>query len=189
MDHPEIVAGRSCGTCTLCCKVLKITELQKPKGVWCRHCKPGDGCGIYDTKPNECSQFYCLFLLDNRLGDAWKPSRSKIVLVTEFEQNRVAAHVDPAFPGRWREEPYYSTLKRWAVDAAPHQGQVVVTINMRSIVILPTEDVDLGIVGEDELIVTGETRTPSGIRLRAFKIHRDDPLAAKVIGHVPKVGE
>ena len=43
--------------------------------------------------------------------------------------------------------------------------------------IFPDRDVDLGIVGDDELIITGERRTPSGVRLEAYKMHKDDPRA------------
>jgi len=56
--------------------------------------------------------------------------------------------------------------------------RVVVRAGRRAIVILSHEDVDLGIVGDDELIVTGETKTPFGPKLRALKIKRDDPRGA-----------
>ena len=46
--------GRQCGDCSMCCKVLPITrttELQKPAGAWCKHCRPSKGgCGIYETQ-------------------------------------------------------------------------------------------------------------------------------------------
>jgi hypothetical protein len=45
--------------------------------------------------------------------------------------------------------------------------------------ILPDREVDLGIVAEDELIITGERPTPLGVKLEAFKIHKDDPRAQK----------
>ena len=42
---------RTCGDCTLCCKVMAIEELAKPVGTWCPHCKPGRGCRIYPDRP------------------------------------------------------------------------------------------------------------------------------------------
>jgi hypothetical protein len=114
------------------------------------------------------------------LGDEWKPSHCKIVLVAELDGNRIAAHVDPQRPDAWRREPYYSQLKQWAEMAAPHRGQVVACIGRRMYMILPDREVDLGIVGEDELIITGERTTPFGVRLEAFKIHKDDPRAQKL---------
>jgi len=59
VSHPP---PRSCGTCTLCCKVLAVDELKKPHGKWCAHCKTGQGCGIYDTRPAECRDFRCTWL-------------------------------------------------------------------------------------------------------------------------------
>ena len=41
-----LVQGRQCGTCTLCCKLLGIKEINKPDWTWRTHCKPGRGCEI-----------------------------------------------------------------------------------------------------------------------------------------------
>ena len=46
-----VVPGRACGTCSLCCKVLSVFELAKPAGKWCTHCRPGNGCDVYATRP------------------------------------------------------------------------------------------------------------------------------------------
>lgn len=172
-----IIPGRSCGTCTLCCKVLSITELKKPQGVWCVHCKPGHGCKIYPDHPTECRNFYCGYLTQAELGTEWKPDRSKIVLVAELEGNRITAYTDPQRPDAWRREPYYSELKRWAEAAAPYRGQIVAATGRHMYMILPNKDVDLGIIGDDDLIVTGERTTPFGVELDAFTIKKDDPRA------------
>src|SRR4051812_2580631 len=92
--HDPTVPNRSCGDCTLCCKVLKITALEKPQGIWCNHCNPRAGCTIYGDRPEECRTFFCGYLTNPDLGDEWKPNRSKIVLVAELDGNRIAAHVD-----------------------------------------------------------------------------------------------
>jgi hypothetical protein len=109
------------------------------------------------------------------LSDGWWPAKSKIVLVSELDGNRIAAHLDPGRPHAWRDEPYYSELKQWSRDAAPAMGQVVVCIGNRAIVILPDRDVDLGPVADDERIVTVERRTPIGVTLDAMKLKHDDP--------------
>jgi hypothetical protein len=36
----QVVLSRKCGSCTLCCKVMSITELQKPGGTWYKPCLP-----------------------------------------------------------------------------------------------------------------------------------------------------
>jgi hypothetical protein len=61
------------------------------------------------------------------------------------------------------------------------KNQVVVCIGRRAIVILPDKDVDLGVVGDDEVIVTRERNLPIGLELAPMKIKRDDPRVAKLV--------
>ena len=55
---------RSCGTCTACCTVMGIEELDKPAGVPCEKLC-AKGCSIYETKPPSCTDFKCVWLIDN----------------------------------------------------------------------------------------------------------------------------
>ena len=71
------MTARACGDCTLCCKVMAIEELAKPAGQWCRHCKPGRGCLIYDSRPAECSAFDCLWLIDAAVRAALETEQVK----------------------------------------------------------------------------------------------------------------
>jgi Fe-S-cluster containining protein len=58
-------ASRSCGTCSLCCTVLRVDELEKRAGEDCVHqCADdthGTGCGIYETRPEICRAYQCLW--------------------------------------------------------------------------------------------------------------------------------
>lgn len=60
-DAPRLVEGRSCGSCNVCCVALTIDDpdLQKVQGYRCRHLKPDQGCGIYETRPHTCRTFFC----------------------------------------------------------------------------------------------------------------------------------
>ena len=114
----KVVEGRSCKGCTLCCKLLGIAELEKPRATWCRHCDVKAGCRIHGAHPAECKEFYCGYLTNPALDEHWAPIKSKIVLAyDEQHAPRLSVHVDPARPNAWREEPYYSQIKRWAVAA------------------------------------------------------------------------
>jgi hypothetical protein len=180
VDSPNrnpIASGRSCGTCTLCCKVVEVKALHKASGVWCAHCKPGVGCAIYSERPGECRDCNCGYLTNPDLGEEWKPSHSKIVVGTELAQNRIAVYVDPQRPDAWKHEPYYSRLKQWAKAAVPRRGQVLVCVAGRTYIVFPDRDVDLGFVGDDEFIMTTEQTTPLGVQLDASKIRKDDSLA------------
>ncbi len=175
LEDSAFVPGRSCAGCTMCCKLFEIEALGKPAGTWCQHCEVEHGCRIYDSgRPQLCIDFYCDYLRDAKLGEEWKPSRSKIVLARDLDGRRLWAHVDPQRPDAWRREPFYSTLKAWARLSAAQRGQVVVSVGKRIFAILPDRDVDLGIVGKDEVIVTAAKSTPAGLRLDAYKRRKDD---------------
>ena len=169
----DAAATRSCGECTMCCKLLDVVALAKPAGTWCPHCAPGRGCGVYDTRPGECRSFQCGWLVDPKLGEEWRPSRSRIMLVSEAGSNRLAAHVDPARADAWRRAPFYTALKRWAQAAARQRGQVVVYVGRQATVVLPDRDVPLGELSPHEAIATRERMTPGGLRWETFKVPRD----------------
>src|ERR1700686_1993314 len=172
-----VVPVRSCGDCSLCCKVMRIAALDKPPGSWCKNCRPGSGCTIYTERPQECRDFVCLYLINAELGDEWRPSQSKIVLVSEQDGNRIVAHVDPQRPDAWKQQPYYQQLKLWAARSVAFRGQVIACVGRRMYMIFPDRDVDLGIVGLDEFIVVNEVRTPFGVKREALKVGKDDPRA------------
>ena len=113
-ERARLASGRSCGSCSYCCKLFAIAELAKPRGTWCVHCKPGNGgCGIYDERPGECRAFYCSWLTGD-LPPEWEPQRSKMVATASGSENGASVDaiitVDPAYPNRWREEPYYTHI-------------------------------------------------------------------------------
>ncbi len=167
--------ARECGECTLCCKVMGIDAIQKPAGQWCAHCKPSGGCAIYQRRPQECREFMCGYLLMPQVDERWKPSVCKFVLANDENNTHMKIVVDPARPDAWKKEPYYSCFKGWA-QSGPEEGvKIMVVIGKRAIVVLPDRDVDLGIMGDDDRIVTMREETPLGTRFDALKLHKSDP--------------
>ncbi len=55
----ELVAGRTCGACYVCCVALTIDDpaLQKVQGYRCRNALPSDGCAFYEARPDTCRTF------------------------------------------------------------------------------------------------------------------------------------
>ena len=153
MQVAKTVPGRECGTCTLCCKVMAIDELQKQPGVWCPNCARGQGCKIYDTRPAECRAFYCHWMLEKSLPAEWKPERAKFALVMN-RGGHITAFVDPGLPGAWRNAPYLETLRRWSLEGtrAKPARIVMVRVGTRGIVILPDREIDVGTVGPNHAI-------------------------------------
>jgi len=171
----RVVAGRECGTCTLCCKVAAVEELEKPNGVWCSHCKSGKRCTIYERRPSSCRSFYCQWMLEKGLGPEWKPERAKFAMVKTEGGRRLTALVDPGFPSAWRRSPYYENLKAWAADAnrrLPELYLVDVLIGQRSIVILPDRDVELGVLAHDEVLQLACKTVATGQVIEVSKIKR-----------------
>jgi hypothetical protein len=159
---------------------MAVPALRKPQNQWCRYCHTGTGCTIYSARPDSCRVFMCGYLTNPSLTAAWKPSRAKFVLAYEESSRRVVIHVDTGRPDAWRREPYYGQFKTWAQKAIRERGQVVVMVGRRAIMIFPDRDVDLGEVADDEVILTGEHSTPSGNRLEAYKVKRDDPIGVEI---------
>jgi Fe-S-cluster containining protein len=88
----------------------------KPRHDWCQHAKPGHGCGIYKERPEICREFHCQWIIDTRHPDYWFPAKSKIIInaLIEHGAKYISFIVDPAYPLRWREEPYFSDIKHIA---------------------------------------------------------------------------
>src|SRR6266496_1039725 len=98
-DEVEVVPGRSCGECSLCCTIFSITELNKPNNTHCQHCSTGQGgCVIYKSRPRECQEFYCGWLNKSMFDDEWYPHKSRIVLKDKTHKGRVEVYVDRDYP-------------------------------------------------------------------------------------------
>ena len=167
--------ARDCGGCTLCCKVLAIPELEKPKDVWCRHCSIGEGCTIYTGRPKPCREFDCGWLQSEGIPDHWYPAKSKMVMAFELDGRRIVVHVDPSRANAWRQSPYYDDLRQLAADGG---RQVVIYVGTRATVILPDREIDLGTCTENDRIVSYQRVGPRGTEWHAEKLHKDDPRFA-----------
>jgi hypothetical protein len=105
---------RECGDCSLCCRVMGVESLDKPRGVWCQHCtKPG--CKIYDTRPKDCRTFSCAWLVNDTVPEWMKPNKSKLVLSPNPDGNGLMVDVDPQCHRAWREKRVFEYLTQIAM--------------------------------------------------------------------------
>jgi len=90
----ELVDGRACGDCTVCCVVTQIDtkEFQKLPGVRCRHLCAAGGCSIYETRPPICRTYHCGWRYLAFLGDNWRPDRSGVLLAFTPENELPAGY-------------------------------------------------------------------------------------------------
>lgn len=151
---------RSCGYCSLCCKLKDVRPtpddpFEKRGGEWCKHCKIGSGCAIYEQRFQVCRDFKCLWLESDKIGEHWYPLKSKMILIYKEGNsgiNELVINCD--IMGVWRRDPYFSDIKKWMKNKYPLMVRVTQP-NGRGKVLLPDyREVDCG--NEDEVTV-GET--------------------------------
>ena len=96
----------SCDGCTACCKMLNIRELDKPANVWCRHCDIGAGCTIYDTRPESCKVYECIWLQTQRgakpLALDLRPDKSRVIMGVANGGDDLVLYVSPERPDAWK---------------------------------------------------------------------------------------
>ena len=145
----ERVSGggqRQCGECGLCCKVVAYPELDKPRGVWCRHYLPHKGCGIHETRPDVCRRFFCLWITNAEFGEEWQPNKAGFFMWEDRVQNgrRLILEVDGDRPNHWMRQPYLNALRQIADRRSGQTVEVIVRTRGKVKMLFPEGLVDLG---------------------------------------------
>ena len=76
---------RVCGECTACCKSHGVLSIDKEPFSWCSDCTVGVGWKRYETRPEECKDFVCMWLLEPAEDESERPDKSGCV---------ISAHLD-----------------------------------------------------------------------------------------------
>src|SRR5437016_865269 len=87
----ELVPGRECGTCNVCCVAPSIDkpDIQKAAGAVCRNSSAA-GCAIYASRPDVCQVYYCGWRRLNIFPDDWRPDKSGVL--AELDINNIPPH-------------------------------------------------------------------------------------------------
>jgi hypothetical protein len=106
-----------CGNCTACCRVFAIPEFDKPAGKWCQHCAIGKECRIYESRPQVCRAFECLWLQSQRIPGAafeleLRPDKCKVVFSPTTNQNIMSATTMPGAPLAWQAPKVKALIDR-----------------------------------------------------------------------------
>jgi hypothetical protein len=127
----EADTARSCGGCSLCCRLLPMPELHKPANTRCQHQKFKKGCAIYARRPSSCMHWSCRWLLGNDTADMPRPDRCHYVLdpMPDFitmrsnETGETVVHyeavqiwLDPRFPDAHKDPALRRYLERRAEE-------------------------------------------------------------------------
>ena len=77
----SLIPDRQCGECMVCCDYMPISTatLKKRAETLCDHCIVNRGCSIYETRPNVCRTWHCLWRRDAGMPDALRPDRSGMI--------------------------------------------------------------------------------------------------------------
>lgn len=80
------MTARRCNECTLCCKLMPVSEIGKAAGTRCRF-QRAKGCTVYHDHaagfPRSCAQWSCAWLLNvEGMADMPRPDRARYVIDT-----------------------------------------------------------------------------------------------------------
>ncbi len=78
----ELVEGRKCDECTVCCITTHVDtkEFQKLPGIPCPHLC-AQGCSIYATRYQACHEYHCGWRYLGFLSDNWRPDKSGVLIM------------------------------------------------------------------------------------------------------------
>jgi hypothetical protein len=103
-ERERRAAARRCGTCSLCCTILRVDELAKPAGRDCLHQRGENGCGIHASRPSICRAYRCLWL-QGGLEDDERPDRLGGIVDLETTGVGLRLAIREARPGAFEDSP------------------------------------------------------------------------------------
>jgi uncharacterized protein len=161
----------------MCCKLPSVRALAKPPQKWCSHCAASRGCTIYETRPQECRDFYCGWMIDATIPQHWAPKLARMVMILKEKQIMVLVDNDRA--DIWQKAPYVDDLRSWARHAAAGGRVLLLRAGRDTWALLPQGPRNLGPVREDQLAMSVSRMTPQGMR---YDVAIVDPAAPKATG-------
>ncbi len=104
---------RTCDGCRACCTLVAVDELDKPAQVACASLDC-DACAIYESRPQECKNFNCAWLMapPGRMSDDFRPDKVGVVcrlndnylsLADGTRSTVLLCHVAKHNPLAWRD--------------------------------------------------------------------------------------
>lgn len=125
----------NCDGCTICCKFMGVEELEKPRNLWCQHCKIGEGCTIYETRPESCRVYECVWLktqvLENPMPLALRPDKSRVVIGTANKGEDLILYVGPDRPDAWNKggfREFITNFQKKGVNFTVCRGEIMTKI-------------------------------------------------------------
>lgn len=70
---------RACGGCTACCTAIAVHELDKPMWTDCQHQRQGQGCAVYEQRPDSCKSYWCMWQSGMLKGEENRPDKLGVI--------------------------------------------------------------------------------------------------------------
>ena len=70
---------------------------------WCENCDKGNGCSVYDTRPDECKNFDCLWK-KQKLPEYLRPDNCGIMFELLYEKPVYVGFVVPEKDDTWQTD-------------------------------------------------------------------------------------
>lgn len=86
--------ARECGACTACCTVLAVPSIGKPEHARCPNISPRQGCAVYETRPDGCRSYRCLWRAGVVGSQLDRPDRVGFIIDGHFEDPDVGDPVN-----------------------------------------------------------------------------------------------
>jgi hypothetical protein len=148
--------NRTCGSCSLCCRLLPVKGVNKPANTRCKF-QRHSGCQVYHKPekgfPWECGLWNCIWLQGEDTGDLRRPDRSGYVIdvmpdfvtaqdpkLGKIKIPAVQIWVDPKFPDAHRDP----ALRAWLIRRTGFVGLVRVKNDGSDLVLIPPYMMDTG---------------------------------------------
>lgn len=147
---PTFVNGpkpAACDECDLCCRVIGVEEIDKPRGHACPHLvagkKGGGCCGIFERQPESCRMFFCGWRASqylspkHRMPITMRPDHCGVVIgpIDEENESKIYLNVDPGRPDSWKDPDvleYIKTYIRNGVEVVLYVGDAATTFSLDS---------------------------------------------------------
>jgi Fe-S-cluster containining protein len=121
-ERERRAAARACGSCSLCCTILRVDELGKRAGVDCIHQRRGPGvlagCAIHEMRPPICRGYRCLWL-QGGLEDDERPDRTGGIVDLEATGAGVRLAIRESRRGAFDESPPLQAIAERYRDQMP----------------------------------------------------------------------
>jgi hypothetical protein len=148
-ERERRAASRACGSCSLCCTILRVDELAKPAGRDCIHQRGTQGCAIHATRPTICRSYRCLWL-QGGLEDDERPDRTGGIVDLETTGVGLRLAIRESRRGIFDESPALQTI------AERYRGSMPVRITDAEDVMDPDRPFRVLLAGGIEQRVAGE---------------------------------